>query len=111
MAYATIDFHNPRTGALKQAPVGFSWTTLLFGFFPALFRGHLMGALIMFLLGFATFGLSGLVFAFIYNKMYVRHLLGEGFKVARSSWDVGRISRKLRIDLPLDEPQGLALAA
>jgi len=39
MAYTTITFENPRTEHIKQAPVGFSWTVLLFGFFPRLFRG------------------------------------------------------------------------
>ena len=102
MAYATIDFHHPQTGRLKQAPVGFSWTTLLSGFFPALFRGHYLGALIIFLVGFVTFGLSQFVFAFIYNKMHVKHLLGEGFKVTSASADVSHLSQRLRITLPLD---------
>lgn len=102
MAYATIDFHHLQTGALRQAPVGFSWTTLFFGFFPALIRGHWTGALIIFLIGFFTFGLSQMVFAFIYNKMYVRHLLGEGFKLSTASTDPAYLSRRLRIELPLD---------
>lgn len=111
MAYATIDFHNPRTGALKQAPVGFSWTTLVFGFFPALIRGHWTGALVQFLVGFLTFGLSQLVFAFLYNRMYVRHLLGEGFKLSRATADLAELSRRLRIDLPLDPAQTSLSAA
>ncbi|MBB1491951.1 MULTISPECIES: hypothetical protein [unclassified Paracoccus (in: a-proteobacteria)] len=105
MAYATIDFHHPLTGALKQAPVGFSWTALFFGFFPALIRGHWGGAVIIFLVGFLTFGLSGLVFPFIYNKMYVKHLLGEGFKLSRATSDPADLSRRLRIELPFDPAQ------
>ena len=102
MAYATIDFHQPKTGALRQAPVGFSWTTLFFGFLPALFRGHWAGAVIIFLVGCVTFGLSALVFPFIYNKMYVRHLLGEGFRLSTASADPAYLSQRLRIELPLD---------
>lgn len=102
MAYATIDFHNPMTGGLKKAPVGFSWTTLFFGFFPALVRGHWGGAVIIFLVGLVTFGLSGLIFPFIYNKMYVKHLMGEGFKLAGATSDPAELSRRLRIELPRD---------
>lgn len=102
MAYATIIFHHPQTGRLKQAPVGFSWTTLFFGFFPALFRGHWVGVLIMVLIGFVSVGLAWLVFPFIYNRLYIRHLLGEGFKLSSASADPAYLSQRLRIELPLD---------
>lgn len=102
MAYATIDFHNPLTGALKKAPVGFSLTTLFFGFFPALVRGHWGDAVLVFLVGLVTFGLSALIFPFIYNKMYVKHLVGEGFKLSGATSEPADLSRRLRIELPRD---------
>ena len=30
MAFTKIIFKNPNTGAIKEAPVGFSWTCLLY---------------------------------------------------------------------------------
>ena len=80
MAYTTIMFENPNTGAMKEAPVGFSWTTFFFGFFPALFRGDWKWAIIMFILAMFTMGLSGLIFMFIYNKLFIQDLIGSGFK-------------------------------
>jgi hypothetical protein len=103
MAYATINFHQPYTGALKSAPVGFSWTTLFFGFFPALFRGHWVGALAILVLSIFTFGIAGIVFAFIYNKMYVKYLIGEGFKVKNASQDIEFLAGKLKLSLPKAE--------
>jgi len=73
-----------RTKLTKQVKVGFSWTTLLFGFFPALFRGDFKWAIIQCLLNICTFGLSSLVFAFLYNKIYVRELIERGYKAADS---------------------------
>jgi hypothetical protein len=101
MAYATLTFENPHTGGIKQAPVGFSWTTFFFGIFPALFRGHVIGAVIQFILAFMTLGLSHFIFAFIYNKMYIKHLIGEGYKVQSASMDPNSISNRLGLRLPL----------
>lgn len=95
MAFATLHLENQRTGQLRQAPVGFSWTTLFFGIFPALFRGHWIGALIQFLCALVTIGVSVIVFAFIYNKMYLRHLLNEGFKVADATMPIADIERRI----------------
>lgn len=100
MAFATLHLENPRTGQLRQAPVGFSWTTLFFGLFPALLRGHWIGALIQFVCALFTIGLSGFVFAFIYNKMYLRHLLNEGFKVTGATMPVEAVERRIGFMLP-----------
>ena len=70
--------HNT-SGVLKEAPIGFSWTTLFFSFWAALFRGDIKWALIQFLLACVTFGASCLVMPFIYNKIYVKNLLESGY--------------------------------
>lgn len=103
MAYATINFHQSQTHRLKSAPVGFSWTTLFFGLFPALFRGHFVGAMIMALLSLVTFGLSWLIFPFIYNRMYINHLIGAGYRVSSTSADPTYLAQRLKLLLPLDE--------
>ncbi|BFH18012.1 DUF2628 domain-containing protein [Paenibacillus melissococcoides] len=79
-------------GAAKNVKLGFSWTTFFFGFFPALFRGDLKWAAIMFicavLFGLFTLGLGawipGIIFSFIYNKMYIRELMEKGYRPANA---------------------------
>jgi hypothetical protein len=81
MAYNTIYFLNPQTGQMRQAPVGFSWTVLFFSWFPPMFRSDWKWTLIMLLCALLTWGLSGLVFMFIYNKLYIKELLNNGYKI------------------------------
>jgi len=77
-------------GLTKQVKVGFSWTTFFFGFLPALFRGDLKWAVIMLIieavLGSFTLGIgafvAGIVFSFIYNKIYIRELIEKGYQPA-----------------------------
>ncbi|MGZ2745918.1 hypothetical protein [Burkholderia stagnalis] len=91
MAHSTIVFKHPTFGSIKNAPVGFSWTTLFFGFFPALFRGDFKWAAINFGVSFVSslvtlgFGaiICWIVFALIYNKLYIRELARKGFVVER----------------------------
>ncbi len=61
---------------------GFSWTCLFFGPFPALFRGHFLGFVVMFAAAFITFGLSGLIFMFVYNSWHYNWLMAKGFRPA-----------------------------
>ena len=70
--------HNT-SGVLKEAPIGFSWTTLFFTIFPALFRGDLKWTFVQLLLLCVTFGASSLVMPFVYNKIYVKNLLESGY--------------------------------
>ena len=74
-------------GVVKEVKVGFSWTTFFFGFIPALIRGDLKWALIMVLLagvaGVFTLGVGawipGIIFSFIYNKIYIKNLMEKGY--------------------------------
>lgn len=73
---------------VKQVKKGFSWTFFFFGLFVPLIRGDLKWAVIMFLLqsviGFFTLGIGAfvvsLIFAFIYNKIYIKGLLEKGYR-------------------------------
>lgn len=102
MAYTTIQFKNEVSGELRQAPVGFSWTTAFFGIFPALFRGDFKWGLIMALLAIMTFGLSHLVFMFIYNKLYIKKLIEAGYKaISITNDDFNRASSSVGVEIPV----------
>lgn len=102
MAYTKLVMENPYTGQIKEAPVGFSWTVLFFAFFPPLFRGDWKWAIIIFLLTMITIGLSGLLFMFIYNKLYIKDLIGDEFIVKSvGTGTLDEVSQKLGINLPV----------
>ena len=67
-------------GNVKKSPIGFSWTTLFFGFWVPLFRGDFKWFLIMIIVGSLTVGVSVLVFPFFYNKLYYQDLINNGFE-------------------------------
>lgn len=77
-------------GLTKEVKLGFSWTTFFFGCFPALMRGDLKWATIMFVLailaGIFTLGIGawipGIIFSFVYNKLYIKELLEKGYRAA-----------------------------
>ena len=104
MAYTKIQFENPNTGAIKEAPVGFSWTVFFFGFFPPLFRGDWKWAVIIFLLACITMTFSNLVFMFIYNKLYIKELIGSGYKAKSiDSGNMQEASNKIGMQIPMLE--------
>lgn len=109
MAYTTIKFEHPTTGKIKKAPVGFSWTTFFFGFFPALFRGDWKWGIIMLILLIITAGLAGFVFMFIYNKIYINGLIKAGYKASAveesgiplaGASDIDFAAQKMKIEIP-----------
>lgn len=107
MANNTIYFENPRTGQMKEAPVGFSWTTAFFGPMPMLFRGAWKWFAICFILALITWGLSGLVFMFIINKLYIKDLIGDGFKA--KSVKVGTLEQaSMSVGFPVPTLEGAA---
>ncbi|MFP6190237.1 HrgC protein [Helicobacter pylori] len=65
---------------IKKGLVGFSWTTLFFGFFVPIIRGDARWAIVMVVVTLFTFVLSNIVFAFIYNKQYTTKLLESGYE-------------------------------
>ena len=66
----------------KEVSYGFSFITLFLGFLIPLIRGDIKWAVIMFIAAICSFGISMLIFPFIYNKLYVNKLLEDGFKPA-----------------------------
>lgn len=90
MAYTKIKMENPKTGEIKYAPVGFSWTVLFFNFLPPLFRGDFKYAAILFFIGPATFYLADVVLGFWYNGIYIKELVQKGFKTNEHNEKVNR---------------------
>jgi len=84
------------TGMLKEVKKGFSWTVFFFGLFVPLIRGDLKWLAILFilqLLGGAIITVIGawivsFIFAFVYNKVYIKDLLEKGYKPIEAFEDV-----------------------
>ena len=102
------------SGVIKDGFIGFSWTTLFFGSFPALFRGDyitFVGVVVVYiiigiigLMTFDPFGLgivvAGIVWARIYNRHYTLRLLERGYVFADDPAVVAYACRKLRVESP-----------
>ena len=79
MAYKKINLRNSETGIIKEAPVGFSSTVLIFGFFTPFLRRDAKWTMIIFICAVFTLGFSSIVIAFIYNKIYLESLMEDGY--------------------------------
>ena len=104
MAHATVILESPLTGKIREAPIGFSWTVLCFSFFPPLFRNDWKWFAIMLFAFSASGGLSTFVFCFLYNKLYLKDLLEDGFKAKTiSTGTLETASLSIGIQIPLLE--------
>ncbi len=76
------------TGQSETGYVGYSWTTLFWGPFPALFRGDFLTFLAFIVTGVIlsvlTAGIGGfvglIVWSFLYNDYYTSQLKGKGYE-------------------------------
>jgi len=83
----SVRMKHPTSGLTKTGYIGFSWTTLLFGFFPALFRGDYItfigGFVITFIIALVTLGFGAflihIIWAFMYNKYFTSRLCERGY--------------------------------
>lgn len=83
MAHATIYLTNGVE--VKKAPVGFSWTVLLFGGWPPLFRQDWLWGIVLLIACIFTWGIAGIVCSFFYNKVYIKSLIDKGYTINPSS--------------------------
>lgn len=79
MAYAVITVSNGIE--LKKVPLGFSWTTFFFGGIPALIRQDWLTGVLIIVANVFTWGIAGIVMAFIYNKMYAKSLFDKQYAI------------------------------
>lgn len=100
MAFTTLVMQNPLNGDYKNAPIGFSWTSLFFGGFVPLFRKHYSGAIWWMLLMIITVGLSLLVQMFVYNKQYLKFLIAKGYQVKHSSFPLEIVASRVNMAIP-----------
>ena|SRR5215475_14836873 len=112
---------HPQSGSVKIGFYGFSWTTLLWLPFPALFRGdfptfvvasvavivaHVVLSMLS-TLGASAFGvvaglgvlLAQFLFAFHYNKYYTTRLLNQGYEFADDDANVRQAKANLGLAL------------
>ena len=79
MAGTKLIFKNPRTENIKAVPTGFSWTVLVFGFLVPLHRRDWLWGIGILASQIVTVGLAAIPFAFLYNKLYTRKLIKNGY--------------------------------
>jgi hypothetical protein len=87
------------SGIAKDGYVGFSWTYLLFGWFVPVIRGEVGVGLIHLAITFVSFGLSQLIFPFLYNRQYMNRMLTSGWTLDSADPHYELARQKLNIVL------------
>ena len=85
-----INLQNESTMKTKQAKIGYSWTFFFWAWFVPLIRGDWKWFLITFIvtliLAYTTMGvgevIAQIIFAYFYNKLYIKDLLENGYTPA-----------------------------
>jgi CHASE2 domain-containing sensor protein len=85
------------SGIAKSGYVGFSWTYLVFGWFVPVIRGELGVGVLHLVITFVSFGLSQLIFPFLYNRQYMNRMLTAGWALDTNDPNVDIAKEKLDI--------------
>lgn len=88
-----IQLKNKYTQRVKEAPVGYSWTLLVFGAFVPLFRKDWLSTIVLMVLNLTVVCLGGYIvewvidalFAALYNKYYINKMLASGWEPLNES--------------------------
>lgn len=101
MAYNTVYFQNPHTNQTRRAPVGYSWTVLVFGPLVFIARKEWMLFAMTLVLTALTLHISNIVLSFKVNRMYIQMLVNLGYRVVRvRHGTVEGVAEELGIQLP-----------
>jgi hypothetical protein len=92
-----IMMQHPTTGISKSGFYGFSWTTFLFGGFPALFRGDILIGLVVIVLNVLTWWIAGIIWSFFYNKYFTLRLVEKGYVFVGSDSEIASAKSALGI--------------
>jgi len=75
-----VVLENKEFGVTKEVPFLFSWTMIIFGAFVPFFRADFIRFVFLLILIILTSGFGAWIFAFFYNKMYIKNLLSRGYE-------------------------------
>ena len=92
-----IMMQHPTTGISKSGFYRFSWTTFLFGGFPALFRGDILIGLVVIVLNVLTWWIAGIIWSFFYNKYFTLRLVEKGYVFVGSDSEIASAKSALGI--------------
>ena len=109
MAYASLVMKNPKTGVMREAPLGYSWTMLFLFPFPALFRRDWWVFIILSILWAFVYAMITIVipivfllFSFFYNKDYLKRLIKRGYKAVEPDPHILALAKtRTRLDIPV----------
>ena len=83
---------------LKFCKIGFSWTTLFFGWIVPIFRKDYKAFRLQLLFGILTFNLSNIYYAFTSNSDYIKSLLSQGYIPTKKAFTEELIKRKILME-------------
>lgn len=78
---------NEKDRKISESPAGFSWTVLIFGFWPALLRKDFLGALVILIInasmGFNSvlYVLASVLISIFYNYTYISRKINKGYEL------------------------------